>query len=182
MLAPSNRQYLHKYPGNRRRRVLVARVQVAAQKEHGSGGWHHGREAAHQRADQWIEQPNKCKQLSESQVKSLHEKAKEILTKESSVQVVQCLVTVCRDVHGKFHDLMELFRIGGTSPDTNYLFIGDYFDRGYHSVKTVTLLVALKVHYCDCITFLQGNHESRQITQVHGFYDECLTNYRNANV
>ena len=88
----------------------------------------------------------------------------------------------CRDVHGKFHDLMELFRIGGTSPDTNYLFIGDYFDRGYHSVKTITLLVALKVHYYECITFLQGNHESRQITQVHGFYDECLTNYRNSNV
>ena len=90
----SNRQYLHKYPGNRRRLVLVAHVQVAAQKERGSGGWHHGREGAHQRADQWIEQLNKCKQLSESQVKSLHEKAKEILTKESSVQVVRCLVTV----------------------------------------------------------------------------------------
>ena len=77
---------------------------------------------------------------------------------------------------------MELFRIGGTSPDTNYLFMGNYFDRGYHSVKTVNLLVALKVHYHECITFLQGNHESRQITQVHGFYDECLRNYRNATV
>lgn len=72
------------------------------------------------------------------------QKAKEIVTEESNVQVVRCLVTVCKDVHGKFHDLMELFRIGGTSPDTNYLFMGNYFDRGYHSVKTVTLLVALR--------------------------------------
>ena len=104
------------------------------------------------------------------------------MTKESNVQVVRCLVTVCKDVHGKFHHLMELFRIGGTSPDTNYLFMGNYFDRGYHSVKTVTLLVALKVHYHESITFLQGNHECRQITQVYGFYDECLRNYRNANV
>ena len=71
--------------------------------------------------------------------------AKEILTKESNVQEVKCPVTVCGDVHGQFHDLMELFRIGGKSPDTNYLFMGDYVDRGYYSVETVSLLVALKV-------------------------------------
>ena len=72
-------------------------------------------------------------------------KAKEILTKESNVQEVKCPVTVCGDVHGQFHDLMELFRIGGRSPDTNYLFMGDYVDRGYYSVETVSLLVTLKV-------------------------------------
>ncbi|KAM7389641.1 hypothetical protein PAMP_023604 [Pampus punctatissimus] len=132
--------------------------------------------------DGWIEQLNECKQLSENQVKVLCEKAKEILTKESNVQEVRCPVTVCGDVHGQFHDLMELFKIGGKSPDTNYLFMGDYVDRGYYSVETVTLLVSLKVRFRERITILRGNHESRQITQVYGFYDECLRKYGNANV
>ncbi len=73
--------------------------------------------------------------------------AQEILAQESNVQEVKCPVTVCGDVHGQFHDLMELFRIGGKSPDTNYLFMGDYVDRGYYSVETVSLLVALKVSF-----------------------------------
>eukprot|EP00094_Tigriopus_californicus_P004504 TCALIF_04339-PA protein Name:"Similar to PPP2CA Serine/threonine-protein phosphatase 2A catalytic subunit alpha isoform (Oryctolagus cuniculus)" AED:0.14 eAED:0.14 QI:0/0.62/0.44/0.88/1/0.88/9/82/413 len=132
--------------------------------------------------DGWIEQLMDCKQLAENNVKTLCEKAKEILTKESNVQEVKCPVTVCGDVHGQFHDLMELFRIGGKSPDTNYLFMGDYVDRGYYSVETVTLLVSLKVRFRERITILRGNHESRQITQVYGFYDECLRKYGNANV
>ncbi|KAL8532574.1 hypothetical protein ACS0TY_008964 [Phlomoides rotata] len=132
--------------------------------------------------DRQIEQLMECKPLSEAEVKILCDQARAILVEEWNVQPVKCPVTVCGDIHGQFYDLIELFRIGGNAPDTNYLFMGDYVDRGYYSVETVTLLVALKVRYRDRITILRGNHESRQITQVYGFYDECLRKYGNANV
>lgn len=132
--------------------------------------------------DQSIERLLACKPLTEKQVKQLCLKAIEILKKEENVQPVRAPVTVCGDVHGQFHDLMELFAIVGQPPDMNFLFMGDYVDRGYYSVETVSLLFALKVRFPDKITILRGNHESRQITQVYGFYDECCRKYGNSNV
>jgi len=132
--------------------------------------------------DKYIEILLKCNPLSEEQVKDLCEKAREILIEESNVQPVACPVTVCGDIHGPFHHMIELFKIGGEPPNTNYLFMGDYVDRGYYSVESVSLLVALKIRYKDRLTILRGNHESRQITQVYGFYDECLRKYGNTNV
>ncbi|VDO75536.1 unnamed protein product, partial [Onchocerca flexuosa] len=77
---------------------------------------------------------------------------------------------------------MELFRVGGQVPDTNYLFLGDFVDRGFYSVETFLLLLALKVRYPDRMMLIRGNHESRQITQVYGFYDECLRKYGSSAV
>lgn len=132
--------------------------------------------------DEQIERLKNCEYLKESEVKALCDKAREILIDESNVQRVDAPVTICGDIHGQFYDLIELFKVGGECPYTNYLFLGDFVDRGYYSVETFLLLLALKVRYPDRITLIRGNHESRQITQVYGFYDECLKKYGSVNV
>ncbi|VVB16077.1 unnamed protein product [Arabis nemorensis] len=132
--------------------------------------------------DQQIEQLKRCEPLKESEVKALCLKAMEILVEESNVQRVDAPVTICGDIHGQFYDMKELFKVGGDCPKTNYLFLGDFVDRGFYSVETFLLLLALKVRYPDRITLIRGNHESRQITQVYGFYEECLRKYGSVNV
>lgn len=109
-------------------------------------------------------------------------KARELLIEEGNVVTVDAPVTLCGDIHGQFHDLMELFRVGGDVPDTNYMFMGDFVDRGFYSLEVFLLLLCLKVRYPDRITLIRGNHESRQITTVYGFYDECIRKYGSANV
>ena len=132
--------------------------------------------------DEQIEQLRKCQYITEMEVKFLCEKAKELFIEESNVQSIDAPITICGDIHGQFDDLTELFTIGGKCPETNYLFMGDYVDRGFNSVETFLLLLALKVRYPDRITLIRGNHETRQITQVYGFYDECMRKYGSINV
>ncbi|KAI9822947.1 MAG: hypothetical protein M1826_000329 [Phylliscum demangeonii] len=121
-----------------------------------------------------------CRPIPERQVQELCYKARELLIEEGNVVAVDA--PICGDIHGQFHDLMELFRVGGDVPDTNYLFMGDFVDRGFYSLESFLLLLCLKVRYPDRITLIRGNHESRQITTVYGFYDECLRKYGSANV
>lgn len=102
--------------------------------------------------------------------------------RESNVVHVAAPVTVVGDIHGQFFDLIEIFRIGGYCPDTNYLFLGDYVDRGMFSVETISLLVCLKLRYPNRVHLIRGNHESRGVTQSYGFYTECSRKYGNANV
>ncbi|KYQ88302.1 putative protein serine/threonine phosphatase [Tieghemostelium lacteum] len=132
--------------------------------------------------DHCIEKLQKCEILPESTVKEITDRMKELLISESNVQEIKSPVTVVGDVHGQFYDVLEIFKIGGKCPDTNYLFLGDYVDRGYHSVETISLLTCLKLRYPSRITLLRGNHESRQITQIYGFYGECMRKYGNPNV
>jgi diadenosine tetraphosphatase ApaH/serine/threonine PP2A family protein phosphatase len=132
--------------------------------------------------DQMLEQVKDCKCLPERAYRILCEKAKDILIEESNVQPVRAPVNICGDIHGQYHDLREIFVKGGEIPDKNYIFIGDFVDRGYNSVETFQLLLALKVKYPGNITLIRGNHESRQCTGMYGYYEECLRKYGNMNV
>ncbi|GAB0131576.1 hypothetical protein EsDP_00000040 [Epichloe bromicola] len=132
--------------------------------------------------DKAIAQLRACRPIPEPQVREVCHRARELLIEEGNIVTVCAPVTICGDIHGQFHDLMELFRVGGDVPDTNYLFMGDFVDRGFYSLESFLLLLCLKVRYPDRITLIRGNHESRQITTVYGFYDECLRKYGSANV
>ena len=132
--------------------------------------------------DECIERLYNKELLADSVIEAICAKAKELLMKESNVVHISAPVTVVGDIHGQFFDMIEIFKIGGYCPDTNYLFLGDYVDRGLFSIETISLLVCLKLRYPARVHLIRGNHESRGVTQSYGFYTECNRKYGNANV
>jgi serine/threonine-protein phosphatase 6 catalytic subunit len=131
--------------------------------------------------DKCIETLKNGEIISENELKLLCQLVSELHVEESNVQPVISPVTVVGDLHGQVFDLLNLLQVGGWPPQTSYIFLGDYVDRGHNSIETLELLLALKVKYPGHVTLLRGNHESRQITQVYGFFDECVRKYGNAS-
>jgi serine/threonine-protein phosphatase PPG1 len=109
------------------------------------------------------------------------QKAIEILSNEKNVIYISSSITVVGDIHGQFNDLKELFDTGGKVPDTNYLFLGDYVDRGFQSLEVMILLTLMKIKYPNRVYLLRGNHESRQTNQNYGFHVECLKKYNQSS-
>ena len=115
--------------------------------------------------------------LSEEELKYLCNKSMEIFMQESSFLELTAPIIICGDIHGQYRDLIRLFDFGGTPQKKQYLFLGDYVDRGKNSIECISLLLAYKVKYPKNIFLLRGNHESEMINRTYGFYDECKRRY-----
>ena len=132
-------------------------------------------------AEKWYLQLQEGKILPEVDLKELCNKVKEILIEESNIISISPPVIICGDLHGQFYDLLELFKkSGGPPPEQKFIFLGDYIDRGSNSVETIELLICLKCLYPDKTILIRGNHESRNISFIYGFYDEINRKYGNS--
>ncbi|KAJ9462150.1 Serine/threonine-protein phosphatase [Diplonema papillatum] len=115
--------------------------------------------------------------LVEPEMKELILRAREVFLRQPALLELEAPVKVCGDVHGQYNDVLRLFDTCGYPPQANYLFLGDYVDRGKQGLETICLLLAFKVKYPDNFLLLRGNHECAAINRIYGFYDECKRRY-----
>ncbi|OAF64741.1 hypothetical protein A3Q56_07542, partial [Intoshia linei] len=155
--------------------------------------------------DKYISILENCKCLPERDFIKLCEQVRNILINEDNILSITGNVSVCGDVHAQFYDVRKLFSLGGHPSQTKYLFLtqkafitlkvndkyyyklsflkkesldyGDYVDRGYYSLETISLLFSYKCRWPDNIHLIRGNHETRFVSKVYGLYDECIEKY-----
>ncbi|EFP00398.1 hypothetical protein CRE_02688 [Caenorhabditis remanei] len=105
-----------------------------------------------------------------------------VFWKQASMVELTAPVNICGDIHGQFSDLLRLFDKNGFPHRANYLFLGDYVDRGKHCLETILLLFSYKMIFRNHFFLLRGNHECPNINKQYGFYDEVVRRYKKPGV
>ena len=121
--------------------------------------------------------PGKTVDLKEDEIRFLIDKSLQIIKEQKMLVELEAPLHVCGDIHGQYYDLLRIFEHCGYPGEYNYLFLGDYVDRGKQSLETVCLLLCYKIKYPTKVTLLRGNHESSVTNRIYGFYDECKRRY-----
>ena len=120
---------------------------------------------------------NKEVKLEYNEITWLCEEVTKIFLNQPVCLYLETPVNVCGDIHGQYPDLIKLFEAGGYPTDVNYLFLGDYVDRGEQSIETICLLFCFKIKSSNNFFLLRGNHECASLNREYGFYDECKRRY-----
>lgn len=111
--------------------------------------------------------------LKNAEITAICNAARELFLSQPALLELSPPVKIVGDVHGQYTDLIRLFEMCGFPPNSNFLFLGDYVDRGKQSLETILLLLCYKLRFPENFFLLRGNHECANVTRVYGFYDEC---------
>ncbi|KAG9200824.1 hypothetical protein G6514_006680 [Epicoccum nigrum] len=111
--------------------------------------------------------------LKNAEIFAICSAAREVLLSQPALLELAAPVKIVGDIHGQYTDLIRMFEMCGFPPNSNYLFLGDYVDRGKQSLETILLLMCYKLKFPENFFLLRGNHECANVTRVYGFYDEC---------
>ena len=111
--------------------------------------------------------------VSAKDIKKICGLAREITLAQPTLLQITAPILIGGDIHGQFSDLLRIFEKCGDPSTKNYLFLGDYVDRGKKSLETILLLQCYKIKYPETFFLLRGNHETSSVNRVYGFFDEC---------
>ncbi|KAF9547424.1 hypothetical protein EC957_008434 [Mortierella hygrophila] len=111
--------------------------------------------------------------LRNNEIVYICQTVREVFLSQPTLIELNAPVKIVGDIHGQYTDLLRMFEMCGFPPSANFLFLGDYVDRGKMSLETILLLFCYKIKYPENFFLLRGNHECASVTKVYGFYDEC---------